>query len=234
MPADAQIPGLSRREALIAFGAVGFGAAYGLRGVVIPEAAESASACVLQREVTEGPYYLDLDLVRRDIKGGRPGTPLSLTFKVVDASTCRAIPNAAVEIWHSDAGGRYSGIAGEGTSGRTFLRGIQRTNANGNARFETIFPGWYRGRTPHIHMKVFVSGDEVHTGQIFFRTTTARTVYRQGAYAARGAGRHHERLGHDRPRGRHAGDRLAAPSRPPRQQRLPRHDGDRRQPVVSA
>ena len=53
-------------------------------------------------------------------------------------------------------------------------------------RFETIFPGWYRGRTPHIHMKVFVSGDEVHTGQVFFRRSATRAVYGQGRYAARG------------------------------------------------
>ena len=70
-----------------------------------------------------------------------------------------------------------------GNSGN-FLRGIQRTNASGVARFETIFPGWYRGRTPHIHMKVFVSGDEVHTGQVFFRPAVTRTVYGQGTYAS--------------------------------------------------
>ena len=72
-----------------------------------------------------------------------------------------------------------------GNSGN-FLRGIQRTNASGVARFETIFPGWYRGRTPHIHMKVFVSGDEVHTGQVFFRPAVTKTVYGQGVYASRG------------------------------------------------
>jgi protocatechuate 3,4-dioxygenase beta subunit len=67
-----------------------------------------------------------------------------------------------------------------------FLRGIQKTDAAGRVRFETIFPGWYRGRTPHIHMKVFVSGNEVHTGQVFFREAVKRKVYAQGAYAARG------------------------------------------------
>lgn len=177
---------LSRREALVAFGAVGFGAAYGVRDLVIPSVAAGRSACVLQPETTAGPYELDVDLMRRDIRGGRPGTPLALTFNVVDAATCRVIPGAAVEIWHCDAAGRYSGFASEGTRGETFLRGVQRTNVNGNARFDTIFPGWYRGRTPHIHMKVSVGGDAVHTGQVFFRTTTARSVYRQGAYAARG------------------------------------------------
>ena len=53
-------------------------------------------------------------------------------------------------------------------------------------RFETIFPGWYRGRAPHIHMKVFVSGGEVHTDQVFFREVVQHKVYAQGRYAARG------------------------------------------------
>jgi protocatechuate 3,4-dioxygenase beta subunit len=173
---------LSRREALLAAGAAGVGAVLGVRGLLSPRDAAAAS-CLLQREVTEGPYYLDLDKVRRNIKGGRKGTPLTLRFQVVNATTCKPIPNAAVEIWHADAGGEYSGV--EGNSG-TWLRGIQRTGTGGRVRFETIFPGWYRGRTPHIHMKVFVSGDEVHTGQVFFGASAKHAVYAQGRYAARG------------------------------------------------
>ena len=138
---------------------------------------------MLQKEVTEGPYYLDLDLVRRNIKGDRRGTPLALRFTVVDASTCKRLTNAGVEIWHADAAGNYSGVSGNGGN---YLRGVQRTNSSGVARFDTIFPGWYRGRTPHIHMKVFVSGDEVHTGQVFFRPAVTKTVYAAGVYKSRG------------------------------------------------
>ena len=172
---------LNRRQALITMG-VGVGTAYGLQALWRPLQAQGAG-CLLQREVTEGPYYLDLDLVRRDIRGDRKGTPLTLNFVVVNASSCRAIRNASVEIWHADAGGVYSGVSG---NTGTFLRGVQRTNSSGRVRFETIVPGWYRGRTPHIHMKVFAGGNEIHTGQIFFRSATLRTVYAQGAYAARG------------------------------------------------
>src|SRR5688572_22041052 len=111
---------LSRREALLAAAAAGVGAAFGMRGVLLPREAAAAS-CLLQREVTEGPYYLDLDLVRRNIKGGRSGTPLTLRFQVVNATTCKAISNAAVEIWHADATGEYSGVEG---NGGTWLRGI--------------------------------------------------------------------------------------------------------------
>ncbi|MEA2151313.1 MAG: hypothetical protein QOD69_3143 [Solirubrobacteraceae bacterium] len=172
---------LGRREALLTLGA-GVGAIYGLRGLLRVESAAGAS-CVLQREVTEGPYYLDLDLLRRDIRGGRPGTPMTLRLKEVDATTCKPIRNATVDIWHADAGGVYSGVGGNRGN---FLRGIQRTDAAGNVRFETIVPGWYRGRTPHIHVKVLVSGHEVHTGQVFFRPAVLRAIYAQGAYAARG------------------------------------------------
>jgi len=172
---------LRRREALGVIGA-GFAGLYGLRLATVDTEA-AAAACLLQREVTEGPYYLDVDLIRRDITGGKPGTPLMLRFQVVDANTCKAVRNATVEIWHCDADGVYSGV--EGNDG-TFLRGGQRSNAGGRVRFESIVPGWYRGRTPHIHMKVFVGGDEVHTGQVFFRPAVLKTVYSQGVYRSRG------------------------------------------------
>jgi protocatechuate 3,4-dioxygenase beta subunit len=172
---------IGRREALVTLGA-GVGAAYGLRGLLRARPAEGAG-CVLQRETTDGPFYLNLHLLRRNIRGGRRGTPLTLRLKIVDAATCKPIRNATVDIWHADAGGVYSGVSGNRGN---FLRGIQRSDARGNVRFETIVPGWYRGRTPHIHVKVFVSGDEVHTGQLFFHPVTLKDVYAQGAYAARG------------------------------------------------
>ena len=172
---------LGRREALVAMG-VGLGTIYGLEALWRPLQAEGAG-CLLQREVTEGPYYLDLDLVRRNITGGRRGTPLTLAFTVVNASTCRALRGVSVELWHCDAGGVYSGV--QGNTG-TFLRGVQKADAAGKVRFETIVPGWYRGRTPHIHLKVFVGGDEVHTGQIFFKPAMLKAVYAQGGYASRG------------------------------------------------
>src|SRR4051794_41114788 len=172
---------LRRREALFAMG-VGVGALAGIEALWRPFEAEGAG-CLLQREVTEGPYYLDLDLIRRNIRRGRPGTALTLDFTVLNASTCKPIPKALVEIWHCDAGGVYSGVSG---NSQNFLRGGQRANAKGHVRFETIVPGWYTGRTPHVHMKVFAGGNEIHTGQVFFRPRTLAQVYAQGAYAARG------------------------------------------------
>jgi protocatechuate 3,4-dioxygenase beta subunit len=123
--------------------------------------------------------------VRRNITEGKPGTTLMLRAFVVDASTCKPIRNAAVDIWHADAAGNYSGF-GSDTSSRTFLRGIQKTDKNGLAVFTTVYPGWYRGRAVHIHVKVHVGGSVVHTGQLFFADVLTREVYKAAPYAARG------------------------------------------------
>jgi protocatechuate 3,4-dioxygenase beta subunit len=67
------------------------------------------------------------------------------------------------------------------------LRGAQRTDAAGLAQFDTIYPGWYQGRTPHIHVKVHAGGETVHTGQLYFRTATTREVYTRVPYRRHGA-----------------------------------------------
>jgi protocatechuate 3,4-dioxygenase beta subunit len=102
----------------------------------------------------------------------------------VDATTCRPVKNAAVDIWHADAAGVYSGF-GSGASSRTFMRGIQRTDARGLAEFRTVYPGWYEGRTVHIHVKVHVGGNVVHTGQLYFLDALTDKVYRAAPYSSR-------------------------------------------------
>src|SRR5262245_52870599 len=97
--------------------------------------AGDAVSCVLTPEQTEGPYYIAKEKLRRNITDGRPGTPLTLRLAVVDAKTCRPIKGASVDIWHCDASGIYSGF-GAGRGSRTFMRGIQRTNASGGATFK--------------------------------------------------------------------------------------------------
>jgi protocatechuate 3,4-dioxygenase beta subunit len=144
-----------------------------------------AVACVLTPEMTEGPYYISGEKLRRDIREGHPGTRLDLALSVLNAKTCKPIRNAAVDIWHADAAGNYSGF-GDSTSNRTFMRGIQKTDANGVARFTTVYPGWYMGRTVHIHVKVHVGGAVVHTGQLFFADTLTDKVFTAAPYASRG------------------------------------------------
>jgi protocatechuate 3,4-dioxygenase beta subunit len=133
--------------------------------------------CVLTPEQEEGPFYIDLAQIRQDIVENRPGVPLALALTVVDSDTCRPIRDAAVDVWHCDALGVYSGEPSEGSEGKTYLRGIQLTDGNGLAEFATIYPGQYPGRTTHIHVKVHIGGRQSdgtysgghvsHTGQLF-------------------------------------------------------------------
>ena len=186
--------GLTRRSALLKFGGLAAALAAGGLKVGNDEAgaatggpagvASGAVTCVLTPELTEGPYYLPNEKVRRNLTEGRPGTPLTLRTTVVDASTCKPIKNAAVDIWHCDALGVYSGV--QGNTGM-FMRGIQKTDAKGLALFQTVYPGWYTGRAVHIHVKVHIGGNVVHTGQLFFPDTLTDTVYRKAPYNSRGA-----------------------------------------------
>ncbi|MBS8227253.1 intradiol ring-cleavage dioxygenase [Vannielia litorea] len=147
----------------------------------------TGNVCMVQRETTEGPYYIDPKLERRDVTEGLPGLPLDLALQVVDAG-CSPIAGARVDIWHCDAAGRYSGYARENTAGETFLRGSQITGADGVARFATIYPGWYPGRAVHVHYKVLLGNRTQLTSQIFFPEAVSDQVYEKvAAYAGRGA-----------------------------------------------
>ena len=147
--------------------------------------ASGAVTCVLAPEQTEGPYFVEGDKVRSNITEGKAGVPLTLRLTVVDVSTCRAVKGAAVDIWHCDAGGVYSDVSQQSTDGQTFLRGSQRTNARGVALFRTIYPGWYPGRTVHIHVKVSLGGNVVHTGQLYFPDAVTDAVYKRATYKQR-------------------------------------------------
>ena len=142
-------------------------------------------SCVLAPELTEGPFYVPDEKLRRDITEGKRGVALRLDLKVVNVSSCRVVRNAAVDIWHCDALGVYSGAIAD-NPGTNFLRGVQRTNARGIATFRTIYPGWYPGRAVHIHVKVHVGGNVVHTGQLFFPAAVSNAVYRRTPYSTHG------------------------------------------------
>jgi protocatechuate 3,4-dioxygenase beta subunit len=182
---------ISRRNTLVRAGGLLAGA-LGIGGWKVatsdgagPAAVASGEVtCVLMPEQTEGPYYIDDERLRRNITEGRSGTPLELRATVVNASTCKPIKNALVDIWHCDAGGVYSGF-GAGSSNRTFMRGLQRTNAKGVAVFRTVYPGWYQGRTVHIHVKVHLGGNVLHTGQLYFPDAVTDAVYKKTPYNRR-------------------------------------------------
>ena len=136
---------------------------------------DSAATCEVATELTEGPYYFDVDAIRSDIREDREGTLLRLGVRVRDAGSCEPIENAVVDVWHCDALGLYSGFEaasnGAGGSGRTdeetYLRGAQATDAGGIVEFKTIYPGWYRGRTTHIHAKVHLDKRTLLTTQLY-------------------------------------------------------------------
>ncbi|MGP2442600.1 intradiol ring-cleavage dioxygenase [Streptomyces sp. JW3] len=185
-------------------------AAASATGSASPSAsASSGSTCMqLMTSVTEGPYYLDGALVRKDITEGKSGVPLTLRLTVVDATDgCTPVPGAAVEIWHCDAWGYYSGYTtanpggsapaesedGSTADDATYLRGYQIANANGVVKFTTIFPGWYTPRTCHIHVKVHTGGQKEdgtyeggkvnYTGQLFFDDDIAQEIFTLEPYS---------------------------------------------------
>ena len=188
---------LSRRGALAKLGGLAVvalgGGALGARELLEPDAANAAAngpaavasglvSCVLAPEQTEGPYYVEDAAIRRNVTDGKQGVGLTLRLVVVNVATCKPIKGAAVEIWHCDAGGAYSGVQGDAGM---FLRGVQRTDAKGVAAFKTIYPGWYPGRTVHIHTMVHLGGNVVHTGQLYVPDGVTDVVYARAPYNRR-------------------------------------------------
>lgn len=158
-----------------------------------PARFHSAATCEVATELTEGPYYFDVDAIRSDIREDRKGTLLRLGVRVRDAGSCEPIENAIVDVWHCDALGIYSGFesasngggAGGGTRSddNTYLRGAQATNGDGIVEFKTIYPGWYPGRTTHIHAKVHLDKTTLLTTQFFTSREFDDVVYAREPYS---------------------------------------------------
>jgi protocatechuate 3,4-dioxygenase beta subunit len=168
---------VTRRGSLVKLGGAGFAAALGWKAVDEASAgpaavASGAVSCVLAPEQTEGPFFLPGDKLRRNVTEGKAEVPLTLKLTVLDVSSCKPIKGAAVDIWHCDAVGTYAA-----STNRTFMRGIQKTDAKGVAAFKTIYPGWYQGRTVHVHIRVSLGGNVVHTGQLYFPDGVTDKVY---------------------------------------------------------
>jgi protocatechuate 3,4-dioxygenase beta subunit len=192
---DLQPRKLTRREALALAGGATVGLTLG-SGLGLPALATSpasAASLSLTPEQEEGPYYVDLERVRRKIAEGQAGVPLTLAVRVLHATSGAAIAGAAVDVWHCSALGVYSDESVEQTVGKTFLRGVQLTDSAGTARFVTVYPGHYAGRAVHVHVKLHVSGElsagnysgghVCHTGQLFFDDAISSEVFRLSPYA---------------------------------------------------
>ncbi|PNY82263.1 intradiol ring-cleavage dioxygenase [Deinococcus koreensis] len=201
---------LSRRAALRLLG-LGGGALSLAAGGVLAQRAGSTGAggtgagtggasglpgCVVRPALSEGPYFVESEPRRSDIRGDSKtgtrsaGVPLTLDFVVsrVAVGGCTPREGVLIDVWHCDALGVYSGV--QGNTG-DFLRGAQVTDAAGRARFTTIYPGWYPGRAVHIHFKLRTldaSGQATgeFTSQLFFPESVNAAVFAQAPYRQKG------------------------------------------------
>jgi protocatechuate 3,4-dioxygenase beta subunit len=202
------VPLLTRREALGFMGgtvAVSlFSCLQGQSGSVTspPLTAKTVTipACIVKPQQTEGPYFVDEKLNRSDIRSEptdnlvTQGVPLRLVFQISQISNhaCAPLQDAMIDVWHCDALGVYSDVNDRrfNTVGKKFLRGYQVTNANGTAEFMTIYPGWYPGRTVHIHFKIRTNAgaqqSSEFTSQLYFDDAITDRVHAQTPYIARG------------------------------------------------
>lgn len=148
-----------------------------------PRLAQAAGErLTLTPQVTQGPYWFDPKLFRADITEGKTGVPARVVLTVLGQDGA-PLKGARVDIWHCDASGVYSGYEGQGddrgtaTRGQTYLRGAQITDGAGRVAFQSIWPGWYEGRTPHIHIKVFLDARTALTAQLFVPDALSEYLY---------------------------------------------------------
>ena len=190
---------LNRREML---GFIGGIVSVSLLGCLRRQSASAkqTASCVVKPQQTEGPYFVDEKLNRSDIRSDpsdnslKQGVQLRLAFQVsrIAGESCAPLEGAIVDIWHCDAMGVYSDVTDRSfnTVGKKFLRGYQVTNANGTVEFNTIYPGWYPGRTVHIHFKIrtYSASQQSYefTSQLYFDDALTDQIHTQRPYAAKG------------------------------------------------
>ena len=205
-PDPGESAGLTRQRLLRQAGALGLaaavgggaGAARGLAALDSTREALATSKLTLTPEQEEGPFYVALEKIRKNISLGQAGVPLRLKIKLVSTAGT-PIKGAACDIWQCNATGLYSDESSESTVGQTWLRGVQFTDADGLAEFQTIYPGHYQGRTTHIHVKVHIGGRSAgttyagghvsQTGQLLFEDAISSEVYTLAPYTSDTAAR---------------------------------------------
>ncbi len=183
---------MKRNEFLKGLGLLGAGTLLPGTSVITGSTASAKTTgttanCHLIPTETEGPFPLDLTtnnsatFFRTDVRENRTGAKLNLTMRIYGIDNCTPMTNARVNIWHCDKDGIYSGYAGGmnqgGSASTTWLRGYQMTDAYGEVKFTTIFPGWYSGRTMHIHFQVYVSSSYRVVSQMTCDVAQKNAVY---------------------------------------------------------
>jgi protocatechuate 3,4-dioxygenase beta subunit len=195
---------LTRRDTLALIGVSGVALLTGARTLRAAGVANAAAppTCVMRPAQTEGPFFVDGEMQRSDIRADtrdgsvKAGVPLSLRFQVSQdgSAACNPLAGVQVHVWHSDAAGSYSdpGERRASTASQQFLRGFQLTDATGGVEFLTIYPGWYQGRAPHIHFKLRMAAESAtarsreFTSQLYFDDALSDRVYAIAPYARRG------------------------------------------------
>lgn len=203
------IPKLRRREVLSFIGAASATlfvgclrkqSASGQTSTQTSAQAVPTPGCVVRPQQTEGPYFVDEKLNRSDIRSDpsdgslQEGIELRLAFQVsqISGNSCAPLAGAMVDLWHCDAQGVYSDAQDRSfdTRGKKFLRGYQVTDKNGMAQFITIYPGWYQGRTVHIHFKIRTDttsqASYEFTSQLYFDDSLTDQIHAQAPYATKG------------------------------------------------
>lgn len=153
----------------------------------------TVAACALAVTATEGPCTEAADQVRTDISEGYTGIPMRLALRVLDAS-CKPVAGAKVKIWHTQINGSYSGntpnnamcLKSQDDSTKHYFRGAQTSNESGRVDFDSCFPGWYRGRTVHIHFTVTVGGKSTTSQLVFDQALVAEIFANHAEYKGYG------------------------------------------------
>lgn len=159
-------------------------------------------SCIVKPELTEGPYFVDGQLERVDIRVEpsdntvREGKQVRILYVVssVTATACIPLEGVQVDLWHCDALGDYSSVEDPGTGStladKSWLRGYQITDKEGKAEFITIYPGWYSGRAVHMHFKLRTEPDAENgyefTSQFFFPEELTDVVHAEAPYKSNG------------------------------------------------
>ena len=171
-----------------------------------------AGSCAVIPEETGGPYPADgtnsngsgianvlamSGVVRSDIRssfngatGVAAGVPLTIKLQIVNTNgSCAALPGYTVYLWHCDRDGNYS-LYSSGVTSQNYLRGVQEADSGGNVAFQSIFPGCYSGRMPHVHFEVYPTlaksvsaANRIKTSQFTFPMATLNEVYATGGYS---------------------------------------------------
>lgn len=179
------------RKKFLKKGAIGLSSVFAIPTIMTSceEDPIDPSACAVSPSETAGPFPIKTpaDWVRANVVGDRTGVPLMMTFTIQDTKkSCAALAGAFVDIWQCDSAGNYSEYSGQLDGNFTsehFLRGRQTTDVNGNASFISIYPGWYPGRAPHIHVEVLAAdGTSLLVTQVAFPEDISNTVYATTGY----------------------------------------------------